>query len=61
MRIKSEYNILSECVERGIDAGYSKARKHLDDPTENELKRYIYDAVTLEICEYFTFDKENYE
>ena len=60
MKIKSEYTILSECIERGIDYGYARAYKHVDDPSELEIKKEIYNAITNEICEYFSFE-ENYE
>ena len=60
MKIKSEYSILSECITRGIDYGYSRAYKHTDKPSEETIKNEIYNAVTNEVCEYFSFE-ENYE
>jgi len=60
MKIKSEYTILSECIERGIEMGFNRAHKHNDNPGDHEIKTQVYDAVTSEIAEYFTFE-ENYE
>lgn len=51
----NEYRVLSECVENGVQAGYVRAHKYVETPDEQELKKNIYDAVMLEICEYFDF------
>lgn len=58
MKIRSEYTILAECIERGIELGYNRAYKYADNPSPTTFKNAIYDAVTTEISEYFTFDNE---
>jgi hypothetical protein len=60
MKIKNEYAILADCIERGIELGYNRAHKHNDTPDSGEIRNQIYDAVIMEIAEYFTFE-EQYE
>jgi len=60
MRVK-EYTVLTDCVERGVAFGMSRAYKHSDTPTLDYIKRQIEDAVLLEICEYFNFKEEHNE
>lgn len=52
----NEYRILADCVDNGITSGYARAHKYSETPEENEIKKQIYEAVMLEICEYFTFE-----
>jgi hypothetical protein len=61
MKIRSEYAILSECIDRGINLGWNRAHKHVEDPSEEVIKNAIYDAVTSEITEYFSFEENNGE
>jgi hypothetical protein len=55
MQVK-EYNVLSDCVERGIAFGMTRAYKYSDAPTRAYIEEQISDAVLFEICEYFDFD-----
>jgi len=57
MQVK-EYQVLVDCVERGVEFGMARAYKHTDTPTLDYIKRQIEDAVLLEISEYFNFDNE---
>ena len=57
MKVK-EYNVLMDCVERGITMGISRSHKYSDNPSDDEIKRALIDAVLLEICEYFDVDKD---
>jgi hypothetical protein len=57
MRVK-EYQVLVDCVERGVAFGMARAYKHSDTPAPDHIKQQIEDAVMLEICEYFNFDNE---
>ena len=57
MKVK-EYNVLVDCIERGIGMGMNRAYKHSETPTRAYIEEQIADAVLLEISEYFTFDNE---
>lgn len=57
MQVK-EYNVIVDCVERGVVAGWNRAYKYSDTPATNYIHEQIADAVLLEISEYFTFDDE---
>jgi hypothetical protein len=57
MKVK-EYTVLMDCVERGITMGISRSHKYSDNPSDEEIKSVLIDAVLLEICEYFDFDKD---
>lgn len=55
----NEYLVLSECVEDGINLGYTRAHKHTDTPTEQQIKEAIEQSVMTEICQYFYFEDLN--
>ncbi len=57
MRVRT-WTVLSDCVEDGIGYGWQRAHKHTDKPDEDALKEAIYDAVTGEISQYFSFDDQ---
>jgi hypothetical protein len=57
MRAK-EYQLMARCVEDGVNYGFNRAHKHLDAPTEEQIKTQIYEQVMNEICECFVFDRE---
>lgn len=50
------YEILYNCVEQGIDAGWNKAHKHLDNPSEDKIKEEILRYIMLVVVEKFNFD-----
>ncbi len=50
------YQIIQECVERGVEAGYQRAFKHSDSPDESVIKEEIERYVMLDICSYFNFE-----
>jgi len=54
MKVK-EYTVLIDCVERGITMGISRSHKYSDNPSDEEIKSVLVNAVLLEICEYFDF------
>jgi hypothetical protein len=56
MKVK-EYNVLTDCVERGVVLGWNRAYKHSDTPALDYIHEQIADAVLLEISEYFNFDE----
>lgn len=51
-----EYPLLVRCVEEGVAYGYSRAHKHTDTPTEEQIKDAIAEAVVSKICEGFAFE-----
>lgn len=65
-----EYIIFSEAVETGINIGWNRAFKHVDltdeqrkliDNLEQSIKGQIYQSVTGQVCEYFTFNEQQNE
>lgn len=52
----NEFAIMDRAVEEGIAAGYRRAHKHTDKPSEQVLKESIFNAVMSEICEFFFFE-----
>jgi len=54
-----EYPLLLDCVERGVAYGIHRARKHTADPTDDQSKDAIVEAVMAAIGEYWTLDDES--
>lgn len=51
--------ILEQAIEEGVRRGYSRAHKHIENPSEGAIIKHIEEAVMSSIYEYFTFDNEN--
>jgi hypothetical protein len=51
--------ILEQAIEEGVRRGYSRAYKHIENPSEGAIIEYIEEAVMSSIYQYFTFDSEN--
>lgn len=51
--------ILEQAIEEGVRRGYSRAHKHIENPSEGAIIEHIEEAVMSSIYEYFTFDPEN--
>lgn len=47
------YRVAAEAVERGVEHGWHRAHKHVDDPSPEDLRAAIADAVMTELSEYF--------
>jgi hypothetical protein len=58
MRVKYRV-ILEQAIEEGVRRGYSRAHKHIENPSEGAIIEHIEEAVMSSIYEYFTFDPEN--
>ena len=54
MKVKT-IKVLEDCLERGIDYGYNRAYKHNDNPSAEDIKNHIFDAIIMEVYEYFDF------
>jgi len=52
--------ILEQAIEEGVRRGYTRAHKHVENPTEGAIIEQIEDAVMSSIYEYFTFDEEDF-
>lgn len=50
------YKVLQDSIEIGIDAGYRRAFKHTDNPSEEHIKSEILNYIMLQISENFIFD-----
>jgi len=51
------YNILSECIENGVELGYRRAFKHTDSPSEDSIIESIHREILNKVCEYFIFEE----
>jgi hypothetical protein len=54
MRVKA-YDVLTRAVEEGVAHGWTRAHKHLEDPSPDVIEAAMVDAVTSAICEVFEF------
>ena len=50
--------ILEMAIEEGVRRGYSRAHKHVENPSEDCIIEQIEDAVMSAIYEYFTFEED---
>ena len=48
--------VLEACIETGIEIGWSRAHDMLGDPTENEVKDAISEAIWFELYNWFDFE-----
>ena len=58
MRIKI-YQLIERIVEEGTQAGYNRAHKHTDTPTEETIKQCIHQYIMYGFDEYFEFGNED--
>jgi hypothetical protein len=56
MKIKM-YNLISECVERGVNFGYNRAHKHVDNPDKISMVDNIHREIMNQLCDYIVFDE----
>ena len=45
------------CIENGIAYGLGRAYKHTDEPTDDQIKFVLRDAIMHEIYEWFEFEE----
>ena len=53
-----EYPLMVDCVERGVTYGIHRAHKHTADPTDDQSRDVIVEAVMAAIAEYWDFDDD---
>lgn len=58
--IINEYAVMSECIRNGVNAGYTRAFKYEDTPSAESIKMAIYDAIMIEISEFFKFNQDEF-
>ena len=49
--------ILEMAVEEGVRRGYSRAHKHVENPTQGAIIEHVEEAVMSSIYEYFDFEE----
>jgi len=52
-----ELAVLEMCIENGIAYGMARAYKHTDEPTDDQIKFVLRDAIMHEIYEWFYFEE----
>ena len=52
------YKVIDDVVDRAVRYGYTRAHKHVDNPTEDKIIEEIHRAVMNELCEILQFDDE---
>lgn len=52
--------ILELAIEQGVNRGWNRAHKHIENPEEHIIKEHLEEAIMSAIYEYFTFDGEDY-
>ena len=50
--------VLEDCINKGLDAGYRRAHKHVEDPSEGAIKDAIANEIWLYIDEMFHFEPD---
>jgi len=51
--------VLEIALEEGVRYGYSRAHKHIENPTEGAIIDSIVEQVMNSLDEWFDFDEEN--
>ena len=51
------YVILQRAIDEGVERGWNRAHKYVDNPTEETIREQIAEAVMGSICEMFSFTK----
>ena len=55
------YVILEQAIEEGVRRGYSRAHKHVENPTEGSIIEHIQENVMSAIHDYFTFSEDEHQ
>ena len=52
-----EQAVIEMCIENGVTHGMARAYKHTDEPTDDQIKFVLRDAIMHEIYEWFEFEE----
>lgn len=55
----NEYQVLQTAVDEGVSWGFARAYKYTEEPTEDQLREAIKQAVLDSICDWFKFDESD--
>lgn len=50
--------LIEDCIETGIERGWRRAHKHIENPNPESIKDTIHDCIMEQFYEYFIFDNE---
>lgn len=53
-----EFELISKCIEDGVEYGISRAYKYNESPSRKDLSEEIQRALLNEICEWWHFEDE---
>lgn len=53
--------LLERCIEDGLERGYNRAHKHVDNPTEQQIFENQFNAIMGDIFEAFDFEELKYD
>ena len=57
MRVRTSI-VLEDCIDKGIELGWNRAYKHVDNPSPDDIKFHIERSISESVSEYFNFDDE---
>jgi hypothetical protein len=55
------YPVLQMAVEEGVTYGLTRAHKHTDKPTHDQVVNAVTEGVLTSICEWFDLDQDQEE
>jgi len=60
-QVKPKYHVILEmAIEQGVQRGWRRAHKHVEQPSENAIFDHISDEVMSAITDYFTFEDHDF-
>ena len=55
------YAIINQCIETGCRYGVSRAHKHTEEPSYEQIEEAVHEAIMNEIHTYFEFPPKEHE
>jgi hypothetical protein len=53
--------ILNDCIEEGCRHGVSRAHKHTEDPSYEQIEEAVHTAIMEKIYRYYDFSESDHE